>query len=424
MADRRPPEDSGVGLGRPFGILGSSSGLSNLADGAFKVGLPLVAVHYTRSPALIAGIEMVRTLPWLLFALPIGVLTDRLDRRQAMIAANVVRALMVLIPAVVLSTGGGSIWLLYAAAIGTGVAEVFYDTSAQSILPNLVARTRLSRANGRLAAIELGAQQFVGPPLAGALVAITLAAVFWTSAALWVAAIVLLFAMRGRFQPARPPQRTSIRADIAEGVRFLVSRPLLRAMAVMVGIANLTSSATGAVLVLFAVGAESALGLTEAQFGFLLLATAIGSISATFLTEWFERHVGRARTLTISVVGMTVFVGAPAVTANIWALAVAMLIGGMMVMLWNIPTVSFRQRVTPDHLLGRLNSVYRMLAWGTMPLGALLGGLLAEWLGVRAVFAIMGVLTLTLLIPNTVITDERLDDAEARADLAREPAGG
>lgn len=362
---------------------------------------------------------MVRTMPWLLLALPVGALTDRLDRRQTMLVANLIRAVMVVIVAAGLSNGGGSIWLLYVCALGTGVAEVFYDTSAQSILPSLVDRTRLGRANGRLAAIELGAQQFVGPPLAGALVAITLAAAFWVSAMLWAGAIILLFSMRGRYRPARSVQPASIRGDIAEGVRFLLTRPLLRAMAAMVGIANLTSSASAAVLVLFAVGSESTLGLTAAQFGFLLLATAIGSISATFMTDWFARHVGRARTLTIAIFGMTIFVGAPAVTTNVAVLTLAMMIGGMMLMLWNIPTVSFRQRVTPDHLLGRLNSVYRMIAWGTMPLGALLGGLLAEWFGVRAVFAVMGVVTLTLLIPNRVITDERLVAAEARADLDR-----
>ncbi|MGB0113581.1 MAG: MFS transporter, partial [Ilumatobacteraceae bacterium] len=168
-------------LGSSFRLLASSSALSNLADGIFKVGLPLVAVQFTRSPALVAGLEMVRSLPWLILALPVGAFTDRLDRRIVMVVANLVRALTLVIPAVALAAGHGSIWMLYLAAAGTGVAEVFYDTSAQSILPNVVQRTQLNRANGRLAAIEQGAQQFVGPPLAGLLVAVGLATVFWTS---------------------------------------------------------------------------------------------------------------------------------------------------------------------------------------------------------------------------------------------------
>lgn len=402
-------------LGVPFWKLAASAGLSNLADGIFKLALPLVAIRYTRSPALVAGIELLRTLPWLLFALPVGALTDRLDRRHTMISANVVRTVMVLVPAVALGAGAGSIGLLYVAAVGTGIAEVFYDTSSQSILPNLVPRSRLGRANGRLAAIEQGAQQFAGPPLAGLLVAVAVAAAFWSAAALWVGAVVLLMALRGNFRPARSGPARTIRADIAEGVRFLLSRPLLRAMAAMVGLANLTSSAAGAVFVLYAVGAESPLGLTEAQFGVLVLTAAAGGIAATFIHEHVERLLGRARTLTVSIFGMALWVGAPAITTDVLLIAVSMVLGGAAIMLWNIPTVSFRQAITPDHLLGRLNSVYRLLAWGTMPLGAALGGLIAEAFGLRTVFASMALLSLVLLIPNVTITDTKLNDAETEA---------
>ena len=126
-------------LGRPFATLVSSSGLSNLADGVFKVALPLVAITYTRSPALVAGLELVRSLPWLFGSLPIGALIDRLDRRRTMVFANAVRAAFVAIPAIAIVANGGALWLLYLAAIGTGIAEVFYDTAAQSLVP-LVAR--------------------------------------------------------------------------------------------------------------------------------------------------------------------------------------------------------------------------------------------------------------------------------------------
>ncbi len=410
-ADRRGPG----GLSGPFRLLATSSGLSNLADGIFKLSLPLIAIEFTRSPALVAGLETVRSLPWLLFALPVGALADRFDRRRVMVFANLARAALVVVAALVLAADGGSIWMLYVVAAGTGIAEVFYDTSSQSILPNVVPRARLSRANGRLAAIELTAQQFLGPPLAGVLVAIALALAFWSSAMVWIGAIVLLWALRGSFRPERVGEPTTLRADIAEGVRFLLGEPLLRAMAVMVGIANFASSAAGAILVLYAVGDGSALGLTQAQFGVFVLATAVGSIAASFATERVQAALGRARTLTVAVIGMTFWVIAPALTTNAWLVAIGMLVGGFAIMLWNIPTVSFRQTITPDHLLGRLNSVYRLLAWGTMPIGALVGGLLAEAFGLRAVFVVMGVFTLTLLIPNATITDERLDAAERAA---------
>ncbi len=403
------------GLGNRFWRLALSGGASNLADGVFKLALPLAAIALTRSPTVVAGLELVRSLPWLLFALPVGALADRLDRRQTMIVANLVRTSLVAVLAAVLHTGSGSIALLYVVAFGTGVAEVFYDTSNQSILPNLVEREQLGRANGRLGAIELGTQQFVGPPLAGLLVGLALAAAFWTTTALWVIAIGALWALRGTFRPTRTTPPATIRADIAEGIRFLMSRPTLRTMAVMVGVANLAASATGAVLVLYAVGTDSILGLSQAQFGLLVLTAAAGSIAVTFVIERLEALVGRARSLTLSVVGMVLLTGTPALTSSVWIIAVAMFVGGACIMTWNIITVSFRQAVTPDDLLGRLNSVYRLLAWGTMPIGAAIGGVIAQAFGLRAVFASMGILTATLFIPNRSISDDRLDQAEHAA---------
>ena len=400
------------GLGTRFWRLALSSGTSNLADGVFKLALPLAAIAFTRSPALVAGLELVRSLPWLLFALPVGAFADRMDRRRTMIYANVARTSFVGVLGVVLHTGSGSIALLYVVAIGTGIAEVFYDTSSQSILPSLVDRQELGRANGRLGAIELGAQQFVGPPLAGLLVSAALAAAFWTTTALWGLAVAALWGLRGSFRPERLTQSTSIRADIAEGVRFLMARPMLRTMALMVGVANLASSATGAVLVLYAVGPGSILGLSEAEFGLLILTAAAGSISVTLVNERIETRVGRARTLTIAVLGIIAFIAAPAITTNVWLIAIAMFVGGATIMLWNIITVSFRQAVTPDYLLGRVNSVYRLLAWGTMPIGAAVGAAVAEVLGLRAVYATMGLLAGVLLIANHTITDGKLANAE------------
>ncbi len=410
------PMTEGAPLGGGFRTLAWSAGASNLADGIFKVALPLVAIGFTRSPGVVAGIELVRTLPWLLLALPVGAWTDRIDRRRAMIAANAARAIVVVVLALAIGTGAGSIGLLYLAAAGTGIAEVFYDTSSQSILPALVQRRQLGRANGRIAAIEHGAQQFAGPPLAGLLVAAGLAAAFWGAGALWVGAAAMLWWLRGQFRPSRAGPPPSIRADIGEGVRFLLSRPLLRVMAAMVGMANLATSAAGAVFVLYAVGDDSPLGLDETQFGFLVTTAAAGSIAATFVHETVERHLGRARTLTLSICGMALWIGAPAVTTNVWIVATSMFLGGMTVTLWNIPTVSFRQAVTPDRLLGRVNSAYRLLAFGTMPAGAAVGGLLAEAFGLRAVFATMGLLVLGLLLPDLTITDAGLDRAETEAD--------
>jgi MFS family permease len=200
-------------LGLPGGRLWSASALSNLADGLVKIALPLVAVTVTDSPALVAGVALAVTLPWLLFALPAGALADRVDRRIAMLTANVVRAaaVAVLAVAVVLGLGssGAAIWMLYLVALLLGTAETVYDTCAQSILPQVVPRDRLPRANGRLIAAELTANEFVGPPLGGLLVAAGVAVAFATPAALWAVAVGALLLLRGGFSVPGGSRRPS-----------------------------------------------------------------------------------------------------------------------------------------------------------------------------------------------------------------------
>ncbi|GAA2062414.1 MFS transporter [Leifsonia soli] len=411
------------GLGARYAKLWTSASLSNLADGVMKVALPLVAVRYTDSPALIAGLTFAFTLPWLLFALTAGALADRLDRRRLMLIANAARALFLAFLTVATLTGIGSIWMLYAAALCIGVAETVYDTSAQSILPQLVPRDRLSRANGRLYAAELTANEFIGPPLGGFLVATGVALAFGTPVLLWVAAIGMLLLLRGRFRADRP-ERTTIRADIAEGLRFLGRSTLLRTLAIMVGVFNFASSAVYTVFVLYAVGPQSAMKLTDPAYGLLLTASAIGSVLGTFLAEPAERLLGRARALTLTVIGSLFTVATPFFTANPFLIAGGMLIGGITVSVWNVITVSLRQRVTPTRLLGRLNSAYRLLAWGTMPLGALAGGLIGQLFGVRWVFLVMGILVVLQLIPMLWITDRRMDEAESAVEEEEQQAVG
>ncbi|MFE1166627.1 MFS transporter [Nocardiopsis sp. NPDC058789] len=403
-------------LGGGFWRVWTSSGLSNLADGVLKVALPLAALRFTDSPVLVAGVTVALGLPWLLCALPAGALADRMDRRRAMVGANAVRGALVLLLAVGLALDVGSIWLLYAAAFLIGTAETLYDTSAQSILPQMVHRDRLSRANGRLYAVEFTSQQFVGPPLGGALVGASVALAFVTPAALWVAALGVLLLVRGGFRVERTGPPTSVRADIGQGLRFLWSHRLLRSFAVMVGVSNFATSACFAVIVLYAVGPDSPMGLSEPAYGALLTALAAGSLLGSFVAEWCERVLGRALALRLCVPLFALFLLVPGLTPDVWLVGAGFCLGGVGITVWNVITVSLRQRVTPADLMGRVNSVYRLLAWGTMPLGGLAGGLLAEFLGVRAVFLGMGVLMLTLLVPLGRMHEADLTDRPRRRD--------
>ncbi|GAA0905670.1 MFS transporter [Virgisporangium aurantiacum] len=398
-------------LGPNFWRLVASSGLSNLGDGTFKVALPLVAVGLTRSPGLIAGLTVAATLPWLLFALPAGAFADRLDRRRVMVGADVARAglLAALVAGALL--GVDSIWLLYAVALCVGVAETLYDTAAQSILPQVVAPDLLPRANARLYAVELTANEFIGPALAGLMVTAATTVAFGTPAGLWACAVAALLLMRGSYR-VRRDRRTTVRADIAEGLRFLWRNRLLRTLAVMVGVSNFTQSAMMAVLVLYVVGPESGMKLPAPAFGILLATFAAGSLAGSFVAERVQRALGRAGSLSLSIVTRALPFGVLALTANPYLAGASFFLGGATNIVWNIITVSLRQRITPDHLLGRVNSGYRLVAWGSLPLGAAAGGLLADLFGLRTVFAVMGILTLALLAGMTIVTDDRMTAAE------------
>ncbi|WP_229795638.1 MFS transporter [Saccharothrix coeruleofusca] len=383
-------------LGAPFWRLWASSGLSNLADGLVKVALPLAAAHATRSPVLVAGVAVVTTLPWLLFALPAGALVDRVDRRWAALGANTARAALAGVLAVAAAGGADSIWVLYAVALGVGIAETVHDTAAQSVLPALVPSEALPRANGRLFAVELTTNEFAGPPLAGLLVATGTTLAFGAPAALWCAAVAALWSVRGGFRTDRR-EPTALRADIAEGLRYLWRDRLLRTLAVTGGVFNFARGAVGAVLVLHAVGPGSAMGLSDTGFGLLLTAMAAGGLAGSLVAERVAGALGRTGSFALAVLAGTAMAGAPAVTTQPLPIGAAFFAGGMGVVVWNVVALSLRQRTTPDRLLGRVTSGSRLLLWGSLPLGAAAGGVLGQAFGLRAVFAASALLTLGLL---------------------------
>jgi MFS family permease len=417
LIDFSPPMWNGQimtdALGAAYWRLWTSAGMSDLADGIVKVALPLVAIGYTRSPGLIAGLAFAFTLPWLLFALPAGMLVDRLDRRRAMLGANCVRGALMLVLVVLVALGLRSIWGLYFAAFCVGTAETLYDTSAQSIIPQVVPRDQLSRANARLYAAQMTANEFIGPPAAGLLVAAGAVAAFATPVGLWMVAVGALLLVRGSFKV--PSAGSGMRAEIAEGLRFVWRNRVLRTFAIMVGVSNFATNAMMAVFVLYAVGRHSEMGLSRVEYGVLLAVIPAGSLLGSVVAERVEASFGRARSLAVSSVSVAVLVGIAAVTANVFVVGAAFFAGGVGIIIMNVIMVSLRQRMTPDRLLGRVNSCYRLVAWGTMPLGTVAAGVLGSTIGLRWLFAIMGLLGLTTAFGLLVANDAAMDASESAA---------
>lgn len=401
---------------RPFARLVAASGLSNLADGVFQIALPLVALGITRDPGAFASVTLVGRLPWLLFALPAGALADRLDRRRTMYRVSLVRAGLIGALSAVVAAGWEELWILYVVAFALGVGETMFDTAAQSILPGIVKDPdALARSNGRLYAVELTANQFIGPPLGGLVAGLTLAGALTGSAVAYLAAAGCLLFLTGNFRPARTGPKTRLRSDIGEGLDYLVHHRVLRSLAICVGVSNLAFTAQFSVFPLYAVS-PGPMGLSEAGYGLLLTAAAVGSLAATPIVDRLERRLGRRRTLVIVLLLFPLIPAVPAVTAGIVANAAVGVLTGVANVVWNVITVSLRQRIVPDHLLGRVNAGYRLLAWGTMPIGAALGGLLGELIGLRGTFGVCAALGLTcvpVLLHN--VTTASLAAAEAEA---------
>jgi MFS family permease len=406
-------------LGANFHKALVASGFANLADGVLWVALPLLAVQLTRSPVLIAGVTVAARVPWLLAPVA-GALADRLDRRQSMVRVNLVRTVLLGGLALAVAADLATLPLLYAVAVLLGIAETLFDTSAQSLLPAIVSRDDLTRANSRLFAVELVANTFVGPPLGGLLAAAGLGIALGLPAAAYLVGAGILALIVGSFRAvgAGPAGSTRLRDDIAEGARFVWHHPVLRPLAIMLGLGNMAFTAFFSVFVLYVV-TPGPMGLSEAGFGVLTATVGAGSLLGTWLSVPAERRLGRVRTLVVSVVLSTASLVVPVLTASPVLVGVSLAVSGVSVVLWNVITVSLRQRITPDRLLGRMNASYRLVGWGTMPLGALLGGVLAEALGLRGAFLAAAAIYFATLAGFRYVTEEAIADAEA----AEAPAG-
>lgn len=402
------------GLGPEYRKLWAASAVSNLGDGITLVAGPLLAASLTRDPVLVAGLSFAQRVPWLIFPLVSGALVDRLDRRLTMGLVDALRAALIGLLGLAVLGGFASLPLLYAVFFLLGTTETLFDNAAQAIMPSVVRREQLEKANGRLFAAEIVSNQFVGPPLGGFLFGVAAAAPFLLDAGTFAAAAAFVLAMRGSFRPKRPEgsPETTLVAEIGEGLRWLWGHRLIRTLAIMLGVFNMTFAATEAIMVLFA---QEVLGLGGFGFGLLATSGAIGGLAGGLVAGRIVGALGAGRALRAAIlinVAMFVVVALSESAVVVWA---AYLFVGVTVVVWNVITVSFRQAVVPEALFGRVNSVYRMLGWGGLSVGALIGGFLARGFGLTAPFwlgavvlAVMALVTLPFVNNRTV--------AEARGE--------
>jgi MFS family permease len=428
-------------LGASYWKLWSATGISNLGDGITSIAYPWLASAVTRSPVLISLAALVSRLPWLLFTLHAGVITDRFNRKKIIVAMDTLRGgLTIIVGAVIylerdslpslseltnltsLETNYSLYFVILVTAFLFGLAEVLRDNSAQTLMPAVVEDKDLEKANGRMWSAESLTNSFIGPPLGSLLIGAAVFLPFFVDAATFFIAAALIASMKPTVKSFSPESKTgpiNFKAEIKEGFTWLWSHTLLRPMAIILGLLNGIAALTGATFILFA---QEVLDTTVFIFAILGTAGAIGGILGGLLGPKVSEKIGTGRTLSLVLFTealCTFFIGLTTNWQIVWVLTALATFTGV---LWNVVTVSLRQSLIPTNLLGRVNSVYRFFAWGSIPIGALIGGVLVSALegpigremAFRSVYFIAGGLALLLfLYAIRVLTTEAIDEARA-----------
>ncbi len=366
---------------RDYRLLFSASAVSNLADGISMVAIPWLATLLTSDPLLISMIAVAQRLPWLLFALPVGVWTDRSDRRLLIVRADVVRLALMICAVGMISTtanlpspaesGSAAIFSLAVIAFLLGCAEVVRDNAAQTILPSLVAPSDLEHANGQMWSAEQVTGQFIGPPLAGLLIAAGISIPFGLDASFYAvsAALVWLIVL----PPRKPSGIVSFWPALREGLGWMRRNTMILRLAIMLGAVNAIFVGGMTVLVLYA---QEVLDLSAIAYGVLLTCGAVGGVLGGLASPWFARRLGARTSLVLALCTFALFNLVLGLSSSAPLVAVGLFLEAAAGMLWNVVTVSYRQRLIPDELLGRVNSVYRFFGWGAMSFGAFAAGVL------------------------------------------------
>ncbi|MGW0764031.1 MFS transporter [Streptomyces sp. NPDC002676] len=372
----------------------AASTISALGDGVRFSALPLLSAALLGSPFAVSLVTAASTLPWLLLSLPAGALADRWDRRALMVAADLLRAGALAVAVVLLLSDSLHLWPLVAVALTLGIGEVLFDCASFAVLPALVTAERLPAANGRLFTSQTLSRDMVGHVVGGWL--------FGVGQYVPLLVNAVSFLLSAGFLSGLPASRSSrsdapprLLKEIAEGVSFVARDRLMRALTLAAGLVNAVYLGQIAVFVLLI---REVLGLPASTYGLFVAASALGGVLGGAMAERLTRRLGRARALATALAVVSACGPAIAATTSPWAVGAANFACGAAIMIWNVVAVSVRQSLVPEALLGRSIGVYRLFAWGTMPLGAALYGLLADFWGTRAAFLAGGLLAVAALV--------------------------
>ncbi|HVX42424.1 MAG TPA: MFS transporter [Mycobacteriales bacterium] len=371
------------GLGDRFFKLWAARTTSALGSGLATVAAPLLVASRTDDPLLVSAGFGVAWLPWLLFALPGGVLVDRVDRRRLMVLIDWGRVAVTAALAIVLAAGYVNIALLYVVLFLINTGEIVFRAAGTAMIASVVPKARLERANGWLVGGTTLMQQMIAGPLGGLLFVVTASLPFFVNAGTYAASAVLIALVAGSYRaaPDAPQPPRSVRGDVAEGFRWLMKQRLLRTTAMLIGMLNLTLTAATAVLVLLA---KQRLHLGSVGYGLLFTCIAVGGLIGSVAGDRLVRKVTATWTMRVGLLieaGMHLTL---AVSRNAYLVGAVLLVFGIHGSTWGIVRSSLSQRLTPHEMLGRVGSTNLFIAAGGNCVGAMLGGVIASSFGLTA----------------------------------------
>lgn len=382
-ADRRQSKRLSLWRHHDFMQLWMGDTVSVFGSQLVLFALPLIAVQLLHADAFEMGLlAALESAAFLLISLPAGAWVDRLPKKTVIVAGDIIRAAILLTIPLSWAFDALTMIQLYLVAAGVGIVTVFFDIANQSFLPEIVDAESIGDGNGKLQASQQTAR-VAGPTLASGLVTVFGAplTIGLTSVCMGLSSI---FVSRIRYRPttAEAGPRSGFISEIREGLGFVLTHPLLRRMTACTGLANLASSA---IFGLFALYILRTLELSQTQMGIIMSVGAAGGILGALTASHVQTLLGEGRSVAVTaVLNGLFFFSIP--LAHILPSMPTLIIGWFAltwsVVVYNIAQVSFRQRLCPKPLLGRMNASIRFLVWGPMPIGALVGGILGDQFGV------------------------------------------
>ena len=369
-------------LGPVFRLLLASSWVGNLGDGVSLAGGPLLLASETHRPVLVALGAVLQRLPWLLFGLLAGVTADRTDRRVLIVSAHVTRAAIAGGLAALITVGLVNVVVVLGALFVLGISEVVADTTATTLLPMIVEGADLGAANARLMGGVMAVNQMAGPAIGAALFAIGRAAPFLLEAACMIAASLLAIRL-SLPQGTRAEPRRAVSHEIGEGLRWLWRNAAVRTLAITIVAFNVTFGAAWSVLVLYAL---ERLHAGKVGFGLLTTASALGGLLGAAVYGRLTARISLGNIMRIGLIIETLTHLSLALTRITLVALGIMFIFGIHAQVWGVTATTVRQRLVPEHLQGRVSSVYLIGVQAGIVAGGAVGGWIAQAFGIVAPF--------------------------------------